>query len=146
MVIAPARTGSESNNRTAVSNTLHTNRGIRSTLNPSPRIFQMVVMKFADPKILLTPAMCKEKMLKSTAPPECPTLESGGYTVQPVPTPLSTRPEDNKRRSAGGSNQNLILLSRGNAISGALIIKGTNQLPNPPIIVGMTKKKIITKA
>ena len=146
MVRAPASTGSESNNNTAVSNTLHTNRGIRSTLIPSLRIFLIVVMKFTDPKILLTPAICKEKMPRSTAPPGCPMLESGGYTVQPVPTPLSTRPEDIKSRRAGGNNQNLILLSRGNAMSGALIIKGTNQLPNPPIIVGMTKKKIITKA
>lgn len=31
-------------------------------------------------------------------------------------------------------------------MSGALIINGTNQLPKPPIMVGMTKKKIITKA
>lgn len=31
-------------------------------------------------------------------------------------------------------------------MSGALIIKGTNQFPNPPIIIGITIKKIITKA
>jgi len=35
---------------------------------------------------------------------------------------------------------------RGKAISGAPIINGTNQLPNPPIMIGMTIKKIITKA
>ena len=35
---------------------------------------------------------------------------------------------------------------RGKAISGALIIKGTSQLPKPPIIVGITKKKIIINA
>ena len=29
---------------------------------------------------------------------------------------------------------------RGNAMSGAPIISGTNQLPNPPIIAGMTVK------
>jgi hypothetical protein len=46
----------------------------------------------------------------------------------------------------GGSNQKLILFIRGKAISGALIIKGTNQFPNPPIIEGITIKKIITKA
>ena len=39
-----------------------------------------------------------------------------------------------------------MLFNRGKAISGAFTIKGTNQLPNPPIIVGMTKKKIIIKA
>jgi hypothetical protein len=31
-------------------------------------------------------------------------------------------------------------------MSGALIIKGTSQLPKPPIRTGITKKKIITKA
>jgi len=46
----------------------------------------------------------------------------------------------------GGSSQNLMLFIRGNAISGAVIIKGTSQLPNPPIIMGITMKKIITKA
>lgn len=46
----------------------------------------------------------------------------------------------------GGKSQNLMLFIRGKAISGAVIIKGTNQFPNPPIIIGMTIKKIITKA
>lgn len=31
-------------------------------------------------------------------------------------------------------------------MSGAPIISGTSQLPNPPIITGITIKKIITKA
>jgi len=35
---------------------------------------------------------------------------------------------------------------RGKAISGAPIINGTSQLPNPPIMIGMTIKKIMTKA
>lgn len=39
-----------------------------------------------------------------------------------------------------------MLLRRGKAISGAFTIKGTNQLPKPPIMVGITKKKIIIKA
>lgn len=46
----------------------------------------------------------------------------------------------------GGSNQNLMLFIRGKAISGAPSIIGVNQFPNPPIIVGITMKKIITKA
>jgi len=32
---------------------------------------------------------------------------------------------------------------RGKAISGAPIMMGTNQLPKPPIIAGMTMKKIM---
>lgn len=39
-----------------------------------------------------------------------------------------------------------MLFNRGNAISGAPNIKGINQLPKPPIIVGITIKKIIIKA
>lgn len=39
-----------------------------------------------------------------------------------------------------------MLFIRGNAMSGAPIIRGTNQLPNPPIMMGITMKKIITKA
>ena len=49
-------------------------------------------------------------------------------------------------RKAGGSSQNEMLFIRGNAMSGAPIISGTNQLPKPPIIAGMTTKKIITRA
>jgi len=66
--------------------------------------------------------------------------------VQPVPAPLSTRPPDNNNVNDGGSNQKLILFIRGNAISGAPIINGISQFPNPPIIIGITMKKIIMKA
>ncbi len=34
---------------------------------------------------------------------------------------------------------------RGKAMSGAPIMIGTNQLPNPPIIAGMTMKKIMIR-
>ena len=36
-----------------------------------------------------------------------------------------------------------MLFILGKAMSGAPIIMGTNQLPNPPIIAGITIKKII---
>ncbi len=39
-----------------------------------------------------------------------------------------------------------MLLSLGKAMSGAPIINGTNQLPKPPIIAGMTMKKIMITA
>lgn len=39
-----------------------------------------------------------------------------------------------------------MLFIRGKAMSGAPIISGTNQFPKPPIIIGITMKKIITKA
>jgi len=66
--------------------------------------------------------------------------------VHPVPAPLSTPAEANSRIKEGGTNQKLILFIRGKAISGAPIIRGINQLPNPPIIIGITMKKIITRA
>jgi len=73
-------------------------------------------------------------------------LLSGGYTVQPVPAPPSTRAEASSRISEGGSSQKLILFIRGKAISGAPIRIGTRKLPKPPIRIGLTIKKIIRKA
>lgn len=73
-------------------------------------------------------------------------LARGGYTVHPVPAPFSTRAEDKRRNREGGRNQNLILFSRGKAMSGVANIKGSNQFPNPPINTGITRKKIIRKA
>jgi len=48
--------------------------------------------------------------------------------------------------SAGGRSQNLMLFIRGNAMSGAFTMRGTSQFPKPPIMVGITKKKIMIKA
>lgn len=73
-------------------------------------------------------------------------LASGGYTVHPVPAPLSTAADMTSRKIDGGNSQNLRLLRRGKAMSGAPSISGKSQLPNPPINTGMTKKKIIRKA
>lgn len=73
-------------------------------------------------------------------------LARGGYTVHPVPAPASTAEEARRRRKDGGSSQKLMLFIRGKAISGAPIIRGMSQFPNPPIIIGITIKKIITKA
>jgi hypothetical protein len=110
-------------------------------------MFRMVVIKFMAPRIDDIPARCKLKIAKSIEPPEWNSIDdNGGYTVQPVPAPPSTRDEDINKINAGGNNQNEILFNLGKAMSGAPIIKGTNQFPNPPIITGITKKKIITKA
>lgn len=73
-------------------------------------------------------------------------LARGGYTVQPVPAPASTPAEARSKKKEGGSNQKLMLFIRGKAMSGAPSIRGINQLPKPPIIMGITIKKIITKA
>lgn len=73
-------------------------------------------------------------------------LDKGGYTVHPVPAPTAEKEETSRKVRAGGRSQKLILFIRGNAISGALTIIGTNQFPKPPIIIGITIKKIITNA
>jgi hypothetical protein len=44
-----------------------------------------------------------------------------------------------------GNSQNEMLFMRGKAMSGAPIIRGTNQLPNPPMSAGMIVKKIMIK-
>jgi hypothetical protein len=46
---------------------------------------------------------------------------------------------------AGGRSQNEMLFMRGNAMSGAPIMIGTNQLAKPPISAGMTMKKIMIR-
>jgi len=46
----------------------------------------------------------------------------------------------------GINNQNLMLFIRGKAMSTAHNIKGTIQLPKPPIMTGITMKKIMIKA
>lgn len=66
--------------------------------------------------------------------------------VHPLPAPESVKDEEMSREMEGGSNQNLMLFIRGKAISGAVIIRGTSQLPNPPIMIGITIKKIMMKA
>lgn len=107
----------------------------------------IVVIKLIAPKIEDTPARCKEKIVRSTEAPAWARFPAkGGYTVQPVPAPASTMDEAKSNRKEGGRSQKLILFIRGNAISGAPIISGTSQFPKPPIIIGMTIKKIITKA
>jgi hypothetical protein len=78
-VIAPANTGKDNNNNTAVIRTAQANRGIRSNNMPNTRKFPNVLIKFTAPKIDLTPAKCKEKIAKSTDLPACAMfLERGG--------------------------------------------------------------------
>ena len=73
-------------------------------------------------------------------------MDRGGYTVHPVPAPLSLKDERIIRINEGTKSHKLALFIRGKAISGAEIIRGTSQFPNPPIIAGMTIKKIMIKA
>lgn len=146
-MIPPANTGNDNNNNTAVINTAHTNNGILWNTIPGALMFIIVVIKFIAPKIDEIPAKCKLNIAKSIDPPEWNSIDdNGGYTVHPVPAPPSTNDDDTNSINAGGNNQKLILFNLGNAISGAPIINGTNQFPNPPINTGITIKKIITNA
>jgi len=69
MVIAPAKTGKESNNRMAVIKTDQENKETFSILVLFFK-FKIVVIKFRAPKIEEIPAKCNEKIVKSTEIPE----------------------------------------------------------------------------
>ena len=144
--MAPANTGKDNKSKIVVTRTDQQNNGTRSINTPKTRKFPSVLIKLTAPNREDTPAKCNEKIAKSTDIPACAILlDNGGYTVQPVPAPLSTKALDNNITSAGIKNQNLILFKRGKAISGEPSIRGTNQLPNPPIKTGITIKKNYNK-
>jgi hypothetical protein len=70
IVIAPANTGNDNNNKKAVTKIAQTNKGILCIFNPGVLIFITVVIKLIEPKIDDVPAKCKLKIAKSTEPPE----------------------------------------------------------------------------
>jgi hypothetical protein len=147
IVIAPARTGKERSNRTAVIPTDHTNNGMYSIFMKFGRMFIIVVIKLMAPRMEEAPAKWSLKIARSTEIPFWNRFDdSGGYTVHPVPTPVPANEEILKRVREGGRSQKLILFIRGKAISCTPIINGSSQLPNPPIMIGITMKKIIMKA
>lgn len=63
-----------------------------------------------------------------------------------MPTPESMIEESKRNRNEGIRSQKDKLLSRGNAMSATPSMSGINQFPNPPIEIGITMKKIMTKA
>jgi hypothetical protein len=69
IVIAPARTGNDNNNNTAVIITAHPNKANLCNLIPGLLILIIVVIKLIAPNKLLTPARCKAKIAKSTLGP-----------------------------------------------------------------------------
>jgi len=70
IVIAPAKTGKDNNNKKAVINTDQTNKGNLSIVNPGALILKMVAIKFIAPIIEEAPAQCKLNIAISTEPPE----------------------------------------------------------------------------
>src|SRR5258708_33934684 len=110
----------------------------------------MVVMKWRAPRMEEARARWIDRMAKSTAGPGWPEVDSGAYMVQPAPTPLapgspSMKEEIRSSAKEAGSSQNEMLFMRGNAMSGAPIISGTNQLPKPPVIAAITLKKAMIR-
>jgi hypothetical protein len=147
IVIAPAKTGNDNNNSTAVTTIAQPNKASLCNLIPGLLIFNMVVMKFIAPNKLLIPAKCKAKIAKSTLGPLCACIPlKGGYSVQPVPAPFSIPLANRNNIRLGGNSQKLMLFNLGNAISGPPINSGNKKLPNPPIIAGITIKNIINMA
>jgi hypothetical protein len=69
IVIAPANTGNDNNNNTAVTSTAHPNKANLCSLIPGLLIFSIVVMKFIAPNKLLTPDKCSPNIAKSTLGP-----------------------------------------------------------------------------
>jgi len=68
--MAPAKTGKDSSNSTAVISTDQTNNGIESNVMDEERMFIIVVIKLIAPKVEDAPAKCSLKIAKSTENPE----------------------------------------------------------------------------
>ena len=80
-----------------------------------------------------------------------PVVESGAYTVQPVPAPcMPAGPSTNMEIRSSvqrpePDSQKEMLFMRGKAMSGAPIMSGTNQLPKPPTMAGMIMKNTMIR-
>jgi len=137
-VIAPASTGKDNNNNTAVTITAHPNNASLCIFIPGALIFNIVVIKLIAPNKLLIPDRCKPNIAKSTLGPLWLCIpDKGGYNVHPVPTPFSIILAYMNSSKLGGNNQKLILFNLGKAMSGPPINNGNRKLPKPPINAGL---------
>ena len=78
IVIAPANTGRDKTNSTAVTNIDQTNKGILSIVIPGALMLSIVVMKLMEANIEETPPRCKLNIAMSTEPPEWACIELSG--------------------------------------------------------------------
>jgi len=69
IVIAPARTGNDNNNNTAVTITAHPNKANLCNFIPGLLILSIVVIKLIAPNKLLIPDKCKANIARSTLGP-----------------------------------------------------------------------------
>ena len=146
IVIAPAKTGNDSNSNTSVINILHKYNLIRDNTITFTRLTIIVVIILIDPIMDDIPAKCNEKIQKSTLWVMCPILLNGGYIVHPNPAPILINDEITSIINEQGNNQKLKLFSRGKIMSGIFKYNGNIQFPKPPITIGIMKKKIIIRA
>jgi hypothetical protein len=117
---------------------------------PGARMLKMVVMKLIAPMIDAAPARWSEKIAMSTAGPanHWSTAAHRPSSRSPAPGPVAARHEgrDQQRDEArNGQPEADMLFMRGKAMSGAPIMIGTNQLPKPPMIAGMTMKNTMIR-
>ena len=149
--MAPASTGSESNSRNAVTRIDQTKSGILCSVMPGARILKMVVMKLIAPRIEEVARQVdrqdREVHGEDRACPWWRAARRGSSLCR-----CHGRQEARERkaisgaaRKEAGSSQNEMLFMRGKAMSGAPIINGTIQLPNPPIMAGMIVKNIMVR-
>jgi hypothetical protein len=105
-VIPPAKTGRDRSSNIAVINTDQPNKDTLCNFIPGDLILNIVVIKFIAPNNELIPDKCKPNMAKSTLGPLwlC-ILDSGGYNVQPVPTPFSILTANKNNSKLGINNQ-----------------------------------------
>lgn len=112
--MAPAKTGKLSNNKKAVIKIAQANKGNRLIIIPRHRMLKIVTIKLIAPAIDETPARCKAKIPASIDAPECAkTPLKGGYNVQPVPAPASTKLDKTNKEKDGGNSHREMLFIRG---------------------------------
>lgn len=123
--MAPAKTGKDNINNTAVIPIAQTNKGSLSYPKPPDLMLLMVASKLIAPNNELTPARCKDTITKSTEPPLCDTdPDNGGYIVHPVPAPCSTHRLAINKTILGNNNHQDRLFSLGYDMSGLPICTG----------------------
>jgi len=107
-------------------------------------INKIVEIKLIELAMEDNPAICKEKIIISIEEDikYCNEV-NGGYIVQPTPFNTPFKEEEIIKIREGIKSKKLILFNRGKHKSIVLIIIGINQFPKPPIIAGITIKKII---
>jgi hypothetical protein len=77
-VIAPAKTGKDNNSSIAVTKIAQENKLILCKLRPPALMLSTVLIKFIAPNSEETPLKCREKIAKSTEPPECDWIPANG--------------------------------------------------------------------